>query len=428
MSSATLERILDAMRDSNGVPARERTVASVLGALDSSEAGKHEVVDFIIEDFALTQKVLALANSPMYASFGTRASSVTTAIKVLGANALMHIVLGAQMVSEEELQADGNLSKALFASELARNACAERAEDASIATLMYEIGRLMTGKYLADEAAKITKQVASGADSKAVESAVLGVTYQELGVELAARWNLPDVILSVIDGTGDPTLVGIAAFSSSASSLIHEGRLDEANELLRHLDLPALEKQGLSRLISRKTEEIAQWSNPNQSASAEQQLRDLLSDLKQRPELDFDGLVKTMMPAIAQALQAAHCLLLMMTRSGSFRVHSGDGKDIAVLKEKFRISAEFRPTPFHAAIKKNIDVSIADVGILKAISLPEGYRDLLPDVKRFVLLPIANGQVRAMVYCDWNSDGRMTKGEVKAVIALRNLLLPFMSH
>jgi HD-like signal output (HDOD) protein len=364
----------------------------------------------------------------MYASFGTRASSVTTAIKVLGANALMHIVLGAQMVSEEELQADGNLSKALFASELARNAYAERAEDASIATLMYEIGRLMTGKYLADEAAKITKQVASGADSKAVESAVLGVTYQELGVELAARWNLPDVILSVIDGTGDPTLVGIAAFSSSASSLIHEGRLDEANELLRHLDLPAVEKEGLSRLISRKTEEIAQWSNPNQSASAEQQLRDLLSDLKQRPELDFDGLVKTMMPAIAQALKAAHCLLLMMTRSGSFRVHSGDGTDIAVLKEKFRISAEFRPTPFHAAIKKNIDVSIADVGILKAISLPEGYRDLLPDVKRFVLLPIANGQVRAMVYCDWNSDGRMTKGEVKAVIALRNLLLPYMSH
>jgi HD-like signal output (HDOD) protein len=428
MSSATLERILDAMRDSNGVPARERTVASVLGALDSSEAGKHEVVDFIIEDFALTQKVLALANSPMYASFGARATSVTTAIKVLGANALMHIVLGAEMISEEELQTDENLSKALFASELARNACAQRAEDASIATLMYEIGRLMTGKYLPDEAAKITKQVDSGADPKAVASAVLGVTYQELGVELAARWNLPEVILSVIDGTGDPILVGIAAFSSSASSLIHEGRLDEANELLSHLDLPAREKEGLSRLISRKTEEIAQWSNSNQSVSAEQQLRDLLSELKQRPELDFDGLVKAMMPAIVQSLKAAHCLLLMMTRSGSFRVHSGDGTDIAVLKEKFRISAEFRPTPFHAAIKKNIDVSIADVGILKAMSLPEGYRELLPNVKRFVLLPIANGQVRAMMYCDWNSDGRLTKGEVKAVIALRNLLLPNMSH
>jgi HD-like signal output (HDOD) protein len=428
MSSATLERILDAMRDSNGVPARERTVASVLGALDSSEAGKDEVVDFIIEDFALTQKVLALANSPMYASFGTRAASVTTAVKVLGTNALMHIVLGAEMVSEEELQADGNLSKALFASELARNACAERAEDASIATLMYEIGRLMTGKYLPDEASKIAMRVVSGSEPKAVESAVLGVTYQELGVELAARWNLPDVILSVIDGTGDPTLVGIAAFSSSASSLIHEGRLDEANELLRHLDLPAVEKDGLSRLISRKTEEIAQWSNPIQSASAEQRLWDLLSDLKQRPELDFDGLVKTMLPVIAQSLQATHCLLLMMTRSGSFRVHSGYGEDIAALKQKFRISAEFRPTPFHAAIEKNIDVSIADVGILKAISLPERYRDLLPDVRRFVLLPIAIGQVRAMIYCDWYSAGRMTKGEVKAVIGLRNLLLPFMSH
>jgi hypothetical protein len=118
----------------------------------------------------------------------------------------------------------------------------------------------------------------------------------------------------------------------------------------------------------------------------------------------------------------------MLTRSGSFRIHSGYGEDISSLKENFRVSAEFRPTPFHAAIKENIDVSIADVGILKATSLPERYRDLLPDVKRFVLLPIATGSVRAMLYCDWNFDGSMTKAEVSAVIALRNMLLPFMSH
>jgi HD-like signal output (HDOD) protein len=416
------------MRDSNGVPARERTVASVLGALDSSEDGKHEVVEFIIEDFALTQKVLALANSPMYASFGKPAASVTAALKVIGANALMHVVLGAEMVSEEELQADENLSRALFASELARKACADRAEDASIATLMYEIGRLMTGKYLPDEAVAITKLVGSGSDPKVAESSVLGVTYQELGVELAARWNLPEVILSVIDGTGDPELVGIAAFSSSVSSLIHEGRVDEANELLHHLSLTTAEKAGISRLINLKTEEIAQIGNPSQPGSAEQHLLALRSDLKLRPEVNFDGLVNRILPAMVQSLQASHCLLLMMTRTGSFRVHSGYGDDIDVLKRKFKISAEFAPTPFHAAIRKNIDVSIADVGILKSTSLPEGYKELLPNVRRFVLLPIANGPVRAMMYCDWHSDRSMTKGEVKAVIALRNLLLPFMSH
>ena len=428
MSIGTLEKLLDAMEEFNGVPARERTVASVLGALDGSDAGKHEVADFIVEDFALTQKVLTLANSPMYASFGRRTGTVTSAMKVLGADALMHIVLGAEMVSEEALQADANLSRTLFASELARAACADRAEDVSIATLMYEIGRLMTGKYLPVEAATIARMVASGSDPQAVESAVLGVTYQELGVELAARWNLPNFLLSIIDGTGDSTLVGIAEFASTASSLIHEGRNDEAQELLRNLQLPGVDKSRLSGVVSRKIEEISSLTTATQSTSAEQELWKLFTDLSVRTHETFDGLVNAMLPPMAQALDTTHCLLLMMTQSGSFRVRGGFGVGMDELMDKFKIPADFKPTPFHAVIKNNIDVSIADVAKLKPESLPEGYTVLFPGVKRFILLPIANGAVRAMLYCDWVSDRTMTPGESKAVLALRNLFLPLMAQ
>lgn len=434
MSIGTLEKLLDAMQDSYGVPARERTVASVLGSLDSSDAGKHAVVDFIVEDFALTQKVLSLANSPMYASFGKRAASVTSAMKVLGADALMHIVLGTDMVSEAELQADGNLSRTLFASELARAACADRAEDASIATLMYEIGRLMTGKYLPAEAAAIAKMVASGSAPQAVEAAVLGVTYQELGVELAARWNLPNVILSSIDGSGDATLVGIAAFSSSASSLIHEGRVDEAQELLRNLQVPGVDKYRLGNVVRRKVEEMAELTAPApvgtavQPLSAEQNLLELLARLGRQTGQTFDGLVSAMLPALAGALGCTHCLLLMMTQSGSFRVRSAYGEDMDAIQSGFRISADFKSTPFHAVIKNNIDVSIADVAKLKPTSLPDGYRAYFPHVRKFILLPIANGPVRAMLYCDWDSDRSMTPGEVQAVMALRNLFLPLMAQ
>ena len=224
MSTPILDKLLQAMQGAKGVPASERAVASVLGALDNSLESKHAVVRHIVEDFALTQKVLKLANSSMYAPFGSGSASVSSALDVLGSEAVLHLVLGADLVSDEELQKDDNLSRTLLASELARNACEARAEDASIATLMVEIGRLMSSKYLPDETAAIARLVAGGQEPQDAATAVLGLSYQALGVELATRWNLPDAIRATIDGTGDPLLVGIARFSSAASALIHEGQ------------------------------------------------------------------------------------------------------------------------------------------------------------------------------------------------------------
>ena len=427
MTTATLERLLEAMQESTGIPARERSVASVLGALDGGDEGKHEVVDFIVEDFALTQKVLALANSPMYASFSKGATSVSAAMKVLGNEALMRVVLGTEVVSEEELSADDNLSRTLFASELARCACEERAEEASIAALMYEIGRLMTGKYLPHEAATIARLVADGADAHAVETAVLGVTYQELGVELAARWNLPNFLLSIIDGSGDATLVGLAAFASSTSSLIHEGRMDEANELLQRLNIPGVDKTRLSGLTQRKREEIVRQQGGPAIGSVEQELQKLRASLEEQDGLNFDATLAAMLPPVTQILGASHCALLMMTRAGSFRVYMACGKNREALRTRFQVSGDFRPTPFHAVILRNIDVSIDDVSRLKNGSLPEGYRELLPDVKRFILLPVAVGSVRAMLYLDWESEGALAAEEMEALAELRGLLLPFMS-
>ena len=423
MTHHVLDKLLHAMLGSKGVPATERSVASVLGALDIGDAGKREVVDHIIEDFALTQKVLKLANSAMYAPFGSGSASVSSAMDVLGAEAVLHLVLGTDLVSEEEVQQDENLSRTLLASELARNACAERAEDASIATLMYEIGRLMTSKYLGAETAAIDHRVLQGMDVQAASVAVLGMSYQELGVELAARWNLPLSILSTIDGTGDPTLVGIARFSSEASSLIHEGKSEAVNTLLRNLDLPGVDKSRLGALVSRKVEEAKPFQLARQNASAEQALNTLLQTLQLEKIGSVEELSNAMLPELAARLQTAHCVLFMLTRTGDFRVRNGYGKGIDELKSRLRISAEFMPTTFHAAIKNNIDVSIADVSKLKEASLPEGYRQLLPQVTKFIILPIATSRVSGLLYCDWDSDKTLKQAEMEVVKKLRTLFV-----
>jgi HD-like signal output (HDOD) protein len=424
MTSNILDKLLHAMQASKGVPATERSVASVLGALDIGDEGKQEVVQHIIQDFALTQKVLKLANSAMYAPFCAGAASVSSAMDVLGAEAVLHLVLGTDLVSEDELHQDGNLSRTLLASELARNAYADRTEDASIAALMYEVGRLMTSKYLVTETVAIEHRVAQGMDVQAASLEILGMSYQELGVELAARWNLPQDIRSTIDGTGDPALVGIARFSSQASSLIHEGKSDDVNNLLRNLDLPGVDKSRLGSLMARKVEEAKPFQLAQPNETAEQSLSALLQMLTLERRTSIEELSNGMLPELATSLKMAHCLLFMLTRSGEFRVRNAVGKGIDELKSKLRVSAEFLPTTFHAAIKNNIDISIADVSKLKEVSLPQGYRKMLPQVTKFIILPITTNRVTGLLYCDWDSDTTLKTSEMDLVKELRSLFVP----
>jgi len=425
MNTAVLDKLMAAMKTAKGVPATERSVASVLGALDSSHAGKQQVINHIIEDFALTQKVLKLANSSMYAPFSAGSGSVSSAVDILGSEAVLHLVLGADLITEEDLNQDADLSQTLLASELARNACADRAEDASIATLMYEVGRLMTAKYLPTEAHAIASKMATGAAAQDAATAVLGMSYQELGVELAARWNLPQSLRSTIDGTGDPTLVGIARFSSSASSLIHAGQPEAAHALLHDLNLPGINKSTLGAFVNAKAEQVRLNRPSPQQPSHEAALQELLHDLQMDKAATIDGLCKAMLPGIAATLNTAHCLLFMATRTGEMRIRAACGKGIGELKSRLRVSAEFLPTAFHAAIKNRMDVSIADVSKLKDASLPDGYRALLPQVTKFIILPVANSQVSGLLYCDWDTDVTLLPGEMEGVKKLRDLMLPF---
>ena len=425
MNSATIEKLIDAMQDSKGVPASERSVVSVLGALDSAGEGKQEVVNHIIEDFALTQRVLKLANSAMYGPFGAGAASVSAALNVLDTDALTHLVLSTHLAPDEDIRADTNLSRTLFASELARSACASRAEDASIATLMYEIGRLMTGKFLPSETLAIEQLVANGMNQQNAATEVLGMSFQEIGVELATRWNLPNYILSSINGTGDPTLVSISRFSSSASGLVYDGRPDEVSRLLLDLDLPNVDKSRLSVLVSRKFDETRAIQDSQSRNSVDPPDGNLRNAIHHEKKRIIDEMANSLLPTLSAGLGATHCLLFMLTRAGDFRVRAGYGKNLAQINRQLKISAEFSPTAFHMAIKNKTEIAVDDISRLKSTALPLDYRQLLPDVRQFVLLPIANTRTSGLLYCDWETLRLVGLESIEAMRRVRDLFVPF---
>jgi len=427
MTAFTMERLFAAMEASSGFPALESTVASVIASISEDSRDNGSLAPHIAEDFALTQKVLKLANSPMYAPFTQGAGSVSSAMEILGSEALMHIALSTHMVNDAELAADESLSQTLLASELARSVGGAQSEDVSVASLMYNLGGMALRKYAPTEAAQIDRGVASGQTEEAAALTVLGLTLQQVGSEIAQRWRLPASIVSVIDGTGDSRLVQIARFSRSASVLIHEGRSSEVEQLAARLDVPGIDTSGLASLVQRHADRML--SAPPRAAIApksnETVLSDLLSSLATDKRQSVEALAAAMFPTFSEQLKAAHCLLFMQTKSGDFAIRYGYGKGIDELRSKLRISKDYKPTAFHAAIKNNVDVSIADVSRLKTSALPDGYTALLPNVNKFVILPVANSSVSGLVYCDWDSETLLSPSELDIVKQLRGLFLPY---
>ncbi|HNV59800.1 MAG TPA: HDOD domain-containing protein [Rhodoferax sp.] len=422
---ATVERLFAAMKSAKGFAALENTVAALISSLGNDTCVGGEVVGHIVEDFALTQKVLRLANSPMYAPFSDGSGSVSSALEVLGTDALLHIALSTALVTDAEMHSDESLSTSLLSSELARTLCADRGEDVSIAALMYNLGEMLLQKYLPAESAAIAQKVASGIAPTQAATDVLGLTPEELGAEVARRWKLPGNIVSVIDGTGDADLVAIARFAKSASTMIHAGKPEAVDQMLADLNVNGIDKSGLSSLIRQRATYVAPSPEIAPVVSNEDVLNDLFAALTADKKQTVEALAAAMFPTFAATLQTAHCLLFMLTKSGDFAVRYGYGKGIDELRTKLRIGKDYQPTAFHAAIKNNVDVSIADVSRLKVSALPDGYTLLLPYVNKFVILPIANSGVSGLVYCDWDSDTALTANELAAVKKLRNLFLPF---
>jgi HD-like signal output (HDOD) protein len=425
MSTPIVERLFAAIRSDKGFSATEKTVTSIIASLGDEKKGKSDLVGHIIEDFALTQRVLKLANSAMYAPFSQGASNISSALDILGINALMHIVLSTVMVSEAELDDDAVLSQTLLASELARSVGGDLTEDVSIAALLYNLGQMMLAKYLPEESALMERHIASGMGEDAAATRILGMTLQQLGAEVAQQWKLPSSIISIIAGTGDQSMVSIAKFSRSAASLIYAGKSEEVAQLVADLDVPASQKNGVAALVMHRAEYVRARHRPARQATSEDLLKDLLADLSENKRQSVESIAAAMFTAFSQVLKTAHCLLFMLTKSGDYAVRYGYGKGIDELRSKLRISKDYKPTAFHAAIKNNVDVSIADVSRLKSTALPEGFTMLLPHVNKFVILPIANSGVCGLVYCDWDSEMQLSSAELDVVKKLRNIFLPY---
>lgn len=283
------DRLLQKISQETDLPALGSSVSRVVQMTSSDDEAVRNLAHFILSDVALTQKILRIANTVFYrTAASTPVTTVSKAIFLLGfdtvkTNALAMLLVD-RMSSRHAQSVRVELNHALCASivgrEMARRSQFKDAEEAAIAALFKNIGRLLVAAHDHALYMKIAALVEAGSHTPAQASAeVLGCTFDSIAEAVLKEWNIPDSIVQALTAppsgvlkpakTRQEWLQQVAAFSSAASRLVpgvNDAGQDAASKaiLTRFGAALNLDQNKLAKLfadVSQETRVLATTSN-----------------------------------------------------------------------------------------------------------------------------------------------------------------------
>ncbi|MDF3035327.1 MAG: hypothetical protein K0S28_601 [Paucimonas sp.] len=229
-------QLLDKIRSDSNLPAIGAAVSKVVQVASASDEAVRNLAQLILSDVALTQKVLRVANAACFrVHSGTPITTVSKAIFLLGFETVKTTALAMMLVDgmagSRGKNVRGELVHALAASmmgrELAKRSQFRDAEEAAVAALFKNIGRLLLAAHDHASYAEINEQIAHGTAPSLAEMRVVGCSLGALGTEVLQEWQIPETIVSALDPlpggalktakTRQEWIQQVAAFSHAAA-------------------------------------------------------------------------------------------------------------------------------------------------------------------------------------------------------------------
>jgi putative nucleotidyltransferase with HDIG domain len=210
MANNTAERRLHWLIEETGdLPTLPKVTMEVAQLVDSPTASANKVATALGRDQVLTAQVLKMANSAFYGA-PRRISTVTDAIVLLGMHTIrdMTMAVSCQDVLDREVISyairRGDLWKhsmcvGYAAQQIAKLARYRVTEEAFVAGLLHDIGKVLISTYLSKEFGEVMVHAQDMNQSFSnAEQDVLGFDHAEVGARLTEHWNLPSHLVQAI--------------------------------------------------------------------------------------------------------------------------------------------------------------------------------------------------------------------------------------
>lgn len=214
------------------MPAFGRTVDSIRNVADDERASAASLAEIILQDAALTTKVLKLANSAYFNPARSHISTVSRALVVLGFGvvadmALSLILIDALLKGGVRERVVAEMARAFHAAVQARTFAALRnepnPEEVFITALLTRVGEMAFWCFGDEAAQSLDTALSSGVPPDMAEHNVLGFRLRQVTVGLVKEWRLGGLLTSLVErgeqaGEREKTVALAHALARSAES------------------------------------------------------------------------------------------------------------------------------------------------------------------------------------------------------------------
>lgn len=192
------------------LPAMSANVQELITLSHSSRSAAYDLSKVVLKDYSLTNKVLQVVNSAYY-SIGRTISSISKAVTIIGFDAVRDLAMAIALFEDflksgvEKDEISKILTRSFLSGLQAREIVVSQSmnlipEEAFICSLLHHLGKIITCIYMPDVYKKIEREVRKGRKLDEVARSYLdGLTYSELGVEIAKFWNMSEKIIGSME-------------------------------------------------------------------------------------------------------------------------------------------------------------------------------------------------------------------------------------
>ena len=241
------------------LPAFAQTASAIASRSSDQESSAAELAKWVLQDLSMTARLLRMANSSYFAPPGTRISTVSRAIVMLGFDTVRDLSLSITLIDnllvgphrDQVATAMATaFHSAMQAQKLAQLSQQPNAEELYIATLLSHMGEMAIMCFLDDlSETQRHRLIDAGkrppAERESLEREVLGFAVRDLTASLNKEWRLSSALTQALDRSkpDNPTSKLIGYGNALAAMLQHSGDGPELNNLLnsisRSLKIPS---------------------------------------------------------------------------------------------------------------------------------------------------------------------------------------------
>jgi putative nucleotidyltransferase with HDIG domain len=184
------------------LPTLPGMIEQISRAVESKRFSVADIGRLISRDQVLSAKVLKLANSAFF-GFSRKVGSLTQALVLLGFDVVKGLILTSSVFDLMKHRAETlwlhSMGVATAASIIAAEIEFPEAEEASIAGLLHDLGKVVLRAHMPEDNEAIAALMAErGLSVREAEREVLGFDHSHIGQWLAESWKLPENLIDPI--------------------------------------------------------------------------------------------------------------------------------------------------------------------------------------------------------------------------------------